>query len=98
MQRQTKKKRNLEKGDWKLDPKTDWIVRGCSGEEGEPRWKLLELKLKKTKGLERRLLFCGRCSPEERRRLCVWIMDDVVVDHIAESSSRCGRCAGVLGK
>ena len=46
MQRQTKKKRNLEKGDWKLDPKTDWIVRGCSGEEGEPRWKLLELKLK----------------------------------------------------
>ena len=33
-------------------------MRGCSGEEGEPRWKLFELKLK-TKGLERQLLFCG---------------------------------------
>ena len=96
MQRQTKKKRNLENGDWKLDPKTDWIVRGCSGEEGEPRWKLFELKLK-NKRIKTSAPFLW-CSPEERRRLCVWIMDDVVVDHIAESSSRSGRCASVLGK
>lgn len=37
----------LENGDWKEEPKTDWMVRGCSGDEGEPRWKLFELKLKK---------------------------------------------------
>ena len=85
----------LENGDWKEEPKTDWMVRGCSGDEGEPRWKLFELKLGKRR--VKRQACCGPL-PKEGRRLCIGIMDDVVVNNASECTTRSGWRGDVLGR
>ena len=76
------------------------MVRGCSGDEGEPRWKLFELKLQRRRistEVSLNELILVACLPKEGGRLCIGIVDNVIVYNTSKCTTRSRWRGSVLG-